>query len=72
MYNDEKIEIQFSTKHLPFEYKLLEWRLIINRQLYEDKTIDLKIFSEMENSLLGRMTKIEKDYSKKMKILQRT
>ncbi len=66
MYNDEKIEIQFSTKHLPFEYKLLEWRLIINRQLYEDKTIDLKIFSEMENSLLGRMTKIEKDYSKKM------
>ncbi len=65
MYNNEDIEIKFSTKHLPFEYKLLEWRLIINRKLYEDKTIDLKVFSEMENNIIGRMTKIKNEYSKK-------
>ena len=65
MYNNEDIEIKFSTKHLPFEYKLLEWRLIINRKLYEDKTIDLKVFSEMENNIIGRMTKIKNKYSKK-------
>ena len=65
MYNNEDIEIKFSTKHLPFEYKLLEWRLIINRKLYEDKTIDLKVFSEMENNIIGRMTKIKNEYYKK-------
>ena len=59
MYNpDNDIEIRYSTKHLPIEYKLLEWRLIINRELYEDKVIDLEVFSEMEKSILGRMTKI--------------
>ena len=43
MYNpDNDIEIRYSTKHLPIEYKLLEWRLIINRELYEDKVIDLE------------------------------
>ena len=55
MYNpDNDIEIRYSTKHLPIEYKLLEWRLIINRELYEDKVIDL-----------GRMTKIRNEYKDK-------
>jgi len=49
------------TKHLPLDYKLLEWRLIINRELYEEKVIDLKTFSLMENSLLVRMNKIKND-----------
>ena len=63
MYNpDNDIEIRYSTKHLPIEYKLLEWRLIINRELYEDKVIDLEVFSEMEKSILGRMTKIRNEY----------
>lgn len=59
---DEDLEIKFSTKHLPLEYKILEWKLIINRQLYEEKTIDLKVYSEMEKILLGRMTKIRNEY----------
>jgi len=58
MYNNDDIEVKFSTKHLPLDYKLLEWRLILNRELYEDKVIDLKIYSMVEKSILGRMTKI--------------
>ena len=66
MYNpDNDIEIRYSTKHLSIEYKLLEWRLIINRELYEDKVIDLEVFSEMEKSILGRMTKIRNEYKDK-------
>ena len=58
MYNNDDIEVKFSTKHVPLDYKLLEWRLILNRELYEDKVIDLKIYSMVEKSILGRMTKI--------------
>ena len=57
MYNNDDIEVKFSTKHLPIDYKLLEWRLILNRELYEDKVIDLKIYSMVEKSILGRMTR---------------
>ena len=59
---DDELEMRFDTKNFTFEYKLLEWRLIINRQLYEEKTIDIKIFSEMEKILLGRMTKIRNEF----------
>lgn len=62
MYTNNDIEVKCSTKHLPFEYKLLEWRLIINRELYEEKVIDLKVFSVMEQNILGRMTKIKNEY----------
>ncbi len=55
---EKDIEVKFNTKELPLEYKLLEWRLILNRELYEEKIIDLKVFSSMENSLLSRMKKI--------------
>lgn len=55
---EKDIEVKFNTKELPLEYKLLEWRLILNRELYEEKVIDLKVFSSMENSLLSRMKKI--------------
>ena len=61
MYNNDDIEVKFSTKHLPIDYKLLEWRLILNRELYEDKVIDLKIYSMAEKSILGRMTKIKNE-----------
>ena len=54
MYNTDETFIKCSTKHLPLEYKLLEWRLILNRELYESKVIDLKVFSLMEQSILGR------------------
>lgn len=62
MYTNNDIEVKCSMKHLPFEYKLLEWRLIINRELYEEKAIDLKVFSVMEQNILGRMTKIKNEY----------
>lgn len=62
MINDD-IEIHFSTKHLPFEYKLLEFRLNVNKRLYEEKVIDFKTFNEMENSIMGRLLKIRNEYN---------
>ena len=59
---DKDIEINFDTKKLPFEYKLLEYRLIVNKELYDEKVIDFKIFNEMENSLISRLTKIRNEY----------
>ena len=61
MYENSDIEVKFSTKHLPLDYKLLEWRLILNRELYEEKVIDLKVFSLVESSILGRMKKIRNE-----------
>lgn len=61
MYENNDIEVKFSTKHLPLDYKLLEWRLILNRELYEKKVIDLKVFSLVESSILGRMKKIRNE-----------
>lgn len=61
MYENSDIEVKFSTKHLPLDYKLLEWRLILNRELYEEKIIDLKVFSLVESSILGRMKKIRNE-----------
>lgn len=66
---DEDLEVKFSTKTFPFEYKLLEWRLIINRQLYEDGIIDIKIFSEMENQLIGRLKKMRTELYDKQRNL---
>ncbi len=62
MQETTDIEVKFSTKHLPFEYKWLEFRLIINQQLYDEDVIDLKVFSIMQESLLGRMKKIRDKY----------
>ena len=61
MYENSDIEVKFSTKHFPLDYKLLEWRLILNRELYEEKVIDLKVFSLVESSILGRMKKIRNE-----------
>lgn len=66
MYDNNEIEIKFSTKHLPLEYKLLEWRLILNKELYDDKIIDLKVFSAVESSILGRMKKLRNEIQNKV------
>lgn len=63
---ENDIEVKYNTKHLPLDYKILEWRLAINRELYEEKIIDLKVYSLMENQLLGRMKKIKNDIRDKM------
>ena len=59
---EKDIEVRFSTKQLPFEYKLLEYRLIVNKELYDEKVIDLRTYNEMENSNMGRLRKIRNEY----------
>lgn len=59
---EKDIEVRFSTKQLPFEYKLLEYRLIVNKELYDEKVIDLRTYNEMENSIMGRLRKIRNEY----------
>ena len=66
MYETNDIEVKFSTKHLPFEYKWLEFRLIVNKELYDEKVIDLKVFKAMEQSLLSRLNKLKNEYSNKL------
>ena len=61
--NYEDIDIKFNTKYFPFEYKWIEYRLIVNKELYDEKVIDLKTFKVMEQSLLSRLTKIKNEYS---------
>ena len=68
MYGNNDIEIKFSTKHLPFEYKWLEFRLVVNKELYDDAVIDLKTFKEMEQSLLSRITKIRNEHANDLTI----
>ena len=46
---DDDLEVRFSTKKLPLEYKLLEWRLIINRQLYEKYGLNKDEIEYIEN-----------------------
>ena len=55
------IDIKFSTKHLPLEYKLLEFRLIINKDLYDEGVINFQVFKAMEESLLSRLAKAKKE-----------
>ena len=59
---EKDIEVRFSTKQLPFEYKLLEYRLIVNKELYDEKVIGLRTYNEMENSIMGRLRKIRNEY----------
>ena len=59
---EKDIEVRFSTKQLPFEYKLLEYRLIVNKELYDEKVIDLRTYNEMENYIMGRLRKIRNEY----------
>ncbi len=57
------LEVKLRTKHLPFDYKWLEFRLIVNKELYDEDVIDLKTFKAMEQSLISRLTKIKNEYS---------
>ena len=38
---------------------------MVNQELYDEKIIDIEVKKEMERKLLGRMTKIRNEYSKK-------
>lgn len=63
--SEENLEQEFNKKYLPLEYKLLEWKLMFNQELYDEKIIDIEVKKEMERKLLGRMTRIRNEYSKK-------
>lgn len=56
---EDNIEYDVSYDKLPLEYKILEFRLFINRGLYDDKVITLKEYKIMEENILGRMNKIK-------------
>lgn len=56
---DNEIKIIENQDKVSLDYRLLEWRLMINRELYEEKIIDLKIYSEIENRILGKMKQIK-------------
>lgn len=66
---NNNIDMNFATKHLPLEYKLLEWKLMINQELYDEIIIDFEVKSEMERNILGRMTKIINECNKKKDLI---
>ena len=40
------------------EFKMLEYSMLINLNLYKEEKIDRNVYDKMRNSLLKRMTKI--------------
>ena len=51
-------EIFTALKELPIEYIILNYRVSLNKHLYEKKIINYDIFKRMQKLLLTRMDKI--------------
>ena len=49
---------------LPLLYKELEFRIMINKELYDEHIIDLKTFNMMEERLIARLTKIKNNFKR--------
>jgi len=47
-----------NTKNLPKEYLLLQYKIILNKELLEAKIISYEIFSKMQEMLMKKMDKI--------------
>ena len=45
---EENLELEFTKKYLPLEYKSLEWKPMVNQELYDEKIIDIEVKKEME------------------------
>lgn len=60
MNNDN--EIKKEIVDLPMEYKILEYRLYINKKLLDENIIDNDIFLLVERSIMGRLSKIRNGY----------
>lgn len=60
MNNDN--EIRKEIVDLPMEYKILEYRLYINKKLLDENIIDNDIFLLVERSIMGRLSKIRNGY----------
>ena len=58
MSTDLEYKSYTNTKKLPKEYLLLQYRIILNKELLESKLISYEIFSKMQNLLIKRMDKI--------------
>ena len=51
-------KIYTKENELPKEYQILNLRMVINKELYEDKVITFDVFNRMQNLLISRMNKI--------------
>lgn len=60
MLNDN--EVKKDIVDLPMEYKILEYRLYINKQLLDENIIDNDIFLSVERSIMSRLTRIRNEY----------
>ncbi len=57
-------QIYTNSKKLPKEYQILNLRMILNKELYEEKIISFDIFEKMQKLLLQKMAKINSEYKK--------
>lgn len=51
-------EKRIDCKQLPLEYQILEFKIALNQELYEEHIISYQIFTRMQNLLFKRMNKI--------------
>lgn len=47
-------------KNIALEYRILEYKIILNNELYERKIISFEEKSKMENILINRLSKYKK------------
>jgi len=55
---EEELFIGNNPKKYTLDFKLLEFTLAVNLNLYNDGFIDRKVYDKMRNSILKKMTKI--------------
>jgi len=51
-------------KKPPLEYKLLEYRMRINQELFDEKFIDYETFHLMEGQIVRKMKKCQEEMMK--------
>ncbi len=50
--------IYTNVKKLPKDYQILNLRILLNKELYEDNIIPFDVFDSMQKMLLEKMNKI--------------
>lgn len=51
-------QIFTNSKELPIEYLILNYRMSLNKDLYENKIINYDVFKRMQKLLITKMNKI--------------
>jgi len=54
---DDKLPLT-SSKELPKEYLILKLRVMLNKDLYENKIISFEVYDRMQELLIKKMDKI--------------